>query len=247
MAFLTFRPRYEGGLEHSFPHMNAHSTANVIDGMHAFHRSPFSTKNWQVMAFDLDMISIGCVAPMEPVMKFATRFLEIVGSGDGSVGQLTGKTGPLTSLSSYPWGAHYYSRLPPRTNHVATRELVSRTSQWLMFGSIRTLKHTLPNMLFCCTGKQWLLVPGSYSSIRQCGGFKIDRQLVSRVKSSMSCHQILSSWWCSPQMRTPTFISSYQFIVTHGVHFLNVGWNRVGHLFVDVCRQATKVCCLTKK
>ena len=144
--------------------------------MHAFHRSPFSTKNWQVMAFDLDMISIGSVAPMEPVMKFATRFLEIVGSGDGSVGQLTGKTGPLTSLSSYPWGAHY------------------RTSQRLMFGSIRTLKHTLPNMLFCCTGKQWLLVPGSYSSIRRCGGFKIDRQWVSRVKSSMSCHQILSSW-----------------------------------------------------
>ena len=27
----------------------------------------------QVMAFDLDMISIGCVAPMDPVMKFSTR------------------------------------------------------------------------------------------------------------------------------------------------------------------------------
>ena len=40
MAFLTFRPRYVGGLEHSFPHMNAHSTANVIDGMHAFHTHP---------------------------------------------------------------------------------------------------------------------------------------------------------------------------------------------------------------
>ena len=25
------------------------------------------------MAFDLDMISIGCVAPMDPVMKFSTR------------------------------------------------------------------------------------------------------------------------------------------------------------------------------
>ena len=30
----------------------------------------------QVMAFDLDMISIGCVAPMEPVMKFSTRCLD---------------------------------------------------------------------------------------------------------------------------------------------------------------------------
>ncbi len=30
----------------------------------------------QVMAFDLDMISIGCVAPMDPVMKFSTRVLD---------------------------------------------------------------------------------------------------------------------------------------------------------------------------
>ena len=29
----------------------------------------------QLMAFDLDMISIGCVAPMDPVMKFTTRGL----------------------------------------------------------------------------------------------------------------------------------------------------------------------------
>ena len=27
------------------------------------------------MAFDLDMISIGCVAPMDPVMKFSTSCL----------------------------------------------------------------------------------------------------------------------------------------------------------------------------
>lgn len=32
----------------------------------------------EVMAFDLDMISIGCVAPMEPVMKFATRTLMVL-------------------------------------------------------------------------------------------------------------------------------------------------------------------------
>lgn len=29
------------------------------------------------MAFDLDMISIGCVAPMAPVMKFTTRHLDL--------------------------------------------------------------------------------------------------------------------------------------------------------------------------
>lgn len=77
------------------PHMNAHSTANVIDGMHAFHRSPFSTKNWQVMAFDLDMISIGCVAPMEPVMKFATRCLErTLAPAMGRLANLLEKLGP---------------------------------------------------------------------------------------------------------------------------------------------------------
>ena len=27
----------------------------------------------KVMAFDLDMVSISCVAPMSPVVKFATR------------------------------------------------------------------------------------------------------------------------------------------------------------------------------
>ena len=42
MAFLTFHPRYNGGLEHSFPHINAHSRANVIDGIHAFLTPPGS-------------------------------------------------------------------------------------------------------------------------------------------------------------------------------------------------------------
>ena len=32
----------------------------------------------EVMAFDLDMISIGCVAPMDPVMKFSTRTLMVL-------------------------------------------------------------------------------------------------------------------------------------------------------------------------
>ncbi|CAK9101557.1 40S ribosomal protein S6 [Durusdinium trenchii] len=32
----------------------------------------------ELMAFDLDMISIGCVAPMDPVMKFSTRTLMVL-------------------------------------------------------------------------------------------------------------------------------------------------------------------------
>lgn len=51
---------------------------------HTLHWSiQLSLENWngrllrsQVMAFDLDMISIGCVAPMDPVMKFSTRVLD---------------------------------------------------------------------------------------------------------------------------------------------------------------------------
>ncbi|CAE7667297.1 RPS6, partial [Symbiodinium pilosum] len=32
----------------------------------------------EVMAFDMDMISISCVAPMDPVMKFTTRTLLVL-------------------------------------------------------------------------------------------------------------------------------------------------------------------------
>ena len=41
-------------------------------------------------------------------------------------------------------------QVTPRTPHVASRMFVSRKSQWVMFASIQTLKHTRPNMLICC-------------------------------------------------------------------------------------------------
>lgn len=36
------------------------------------------------MAFDLDMISIGCVAPMDPVMKFSTRVSGLIVGRDAA-------------------------------------------------------------------------------------------------------------------------------------------------------------------
>eukprot|EP00434_Breviolum_minutum_P008465 symbB.v1.2.007468.t2/scaffold455.1/size335105/16 len=58
----------------------------------------------EVMAFDLDMISIGCVAPMDPVMKFSTRTLMVLVACRSVCWQ--GLQAPFSWSSSSPCAPH---------------------------------------------------------------------------------------------------------------------------------------------